>query len=606
MGATHTARVEVVVAGMYLRATRRRKDGKVHVYWQLVRSVRHGRKVVQQTVAHLGELDAEGRARAKALAESITGGVEDRWQGDLFAAAGERVEPVAVRLDRVRLERGRAFGAVWLGWKLWQALKFDVLCAELMPRGREAVAWPEVVAILVIGRLCEPSSELHVAEDWYRSTALEDLLGVAVEQIYDERLYRALDQVLPHKEALEKHLVKRLGELFEIDYDLLLYDVTSTYFEGAGAPEICKRGYSRDHRPDCVQVNVALVVTREGIPLGYEVFAGNTADVDTVEEIVEKMERRYGKARRVWVMDRGMVSAENLAWLQSGGRLYVIGTPRSALRRWARELADKTDWREIREDVQVKICRGPDGQECFLLCRSAARAEKEKAMHERFGQRIEQGLASLGRRIEKAKRPLERGVIERQIGRLLERNGRAAAAYSITLAEDSCPAGVQLHWRRLGQWQDWASLSEGTYILRTNILEWSDEELWNTYVQLTEAEAAFRTHKSDLGLRPIWHHKADRIKAHILVCCLAYVLWKTLQKWQSQAGLGDAPRTILTELSRIQSADIVLPLATGTDRELRIRCVVRPEREQAILLQRLGLTLPERLNPPTTIGMIGM
>lgn len=598
--------VEAVVAGMYLRATRRRKDGKVHVYWQLVRSVRQGRKVVQQTVAHLGELDTEGRARAKALAESITGGVEDRWQGELFAAAGERVEAVAVRLDRVRLERGRAFGAVWLGCKLWQALKFDELCAELMPRGREAVAWAEVVAILVIGRLCEPSSELHVAEDWYRSTALEDLLGVGVEQIYDERLYRALDQVLPHKQALEKHLVQRRGELFAIEYDLLLYDVTSTYFEGTGAPELCQRGYSRDHRPDCVQVNVALVVTREGIPLGYEVFAGNTADVETVEEIVEKMESRYGKARRVWVMDRGMVSAENVAWLQSGGRLYVIGTPRSELRRWARELEDKTDWRAIREDVQVKICRGPDGQECFLLCRSAARAEKEKAMHERFGKRIEQGLASLGRRIEKAKRPLERGALERQIGRLLERNSRAAAAYSITLAEDSRPAGVQLHWSRLGQWQDWASLSEGTYILRTNILDWSDEDLWKTYVQLTEAEAAFRTQKSDLGIRPIWHHKADRIKAHILVCFLAYVLWKTLQQWQSKAGLGDSPRTIFTELSRIQSADIVLPLANGSDRELRIRCVVRPEREQAILLQRLGLTLPERLTPPTTIGMIGM
>ena len=303
---------------MYLRAARRHKDGKEHVYWQLVRSVRHGRKVVQQTVAHLGELDAEGRARASALARSITGGVGEEQQGDLFSLARPAAEPTPVRLDRVRLERARSFGAVWLGWTLWQALHFDHLCRELLPAGREAVPWADVLAILVIGRLCEPSSELHVAEDWYRSTALEDLVGVKIEAIYDERLYRALDRVLPHKEALEKHLVRRLGELFQIEYDLLLYDVTSTYFEGVGAPEICKRGYSRDHRPDCVQVNVALVVTRQGLPLGYEIFAGNIADVETVEEIVEKMESRYGKAQRVWVMDRGMVSAENIAWLQQG------------------------------------------------------------------------------------------------------------------------------------------------------------------------------------------------------------------------------------------------------------------------------------------------
>ncbi len=588
------------MAGMYLRATRRRKDGKVHVYWQLVRSVRLGRKVRQQTVAHLGELDADGRARARALAESITGRRADGAQGDLFTG---REEAVSVRLDRVRLERGRTFGAVWLGLKLWQALGFDELCTELMPRGREAVAWGDVAAILVIGRLCEPSSELHVAENWYRTTALEDLLGVAVEQIYDERLYRALDHLLPHKEELEKHLVQRLGELFQLDYDLLLYDVTSTYFEGVGDPQLCQRGYSRDHRPDCVQVNVALVVTREGMPLGYEIFAGNTADVATVQEIVERMEGRYGKANRVWVMDRGMASAENIGWLQRSNRRYVIGTPRSELRRFARELADKTDWRAIRTDVQVKICPGPDGQESFLLCRSAARVEKEQAMHERFSHRIEQGLASLDRRIARAKRPLERGVLERQIGRLLERNRRAAAAYAITLVDDEAPAGVKLAWSRHTQWEDWASLSEGTYILRTNVSEWSDEELWRTYLQLTEAEAAFRIHKSDLGLRPIWHHKADRIKAHILVCFLAYVLWKTLQKWQSQAGLGDSPRTIFTELSRIQAADIVLPLANGDAGELHIRCVVRPEREQAILLQRLGLTLPERLCPPKTIEM---
>jgi transposase len=588
---------------VYLRHTTRRKDGKSHVYWRLVRSVRRGAKVVQETVAQLGELDSEGRARAEELARNICGRGSEHEQGQLFDWSGP-CEPLAVKLNGVRLERSRSFGAVWLGLKLWQALKLDAVLGELLPRSREAVSWAEVIALLVIARLCEPSSELYVAEKWYRTTALEDLLGVSAENIYDERLYRALDRLLPHKEAIEKHLVKRLGELFDLDYDLLLYDVTSSYFEGLADPEIAQRGYSRDHRPDCVQINIALVVSREGMPLGYEIFAGNTTDVSTVQETVEKMEERFGKVNRVWVMDRGMVSAENIAWLNATQRRYVIGTARSELRRYSKELGEKTDWRQIREDVGVKICRGPDGSETFLLCRSASRMEKEKAMHERFSKRIEEGLLSLGRRIEKSQSALERGKLERQIGRLLGRNSRAAARYLIVISEaPSVPAKVKLQWSQRTEWDDWARLSEGTYILRTNIHDWTDEELWKTYIQLSEAEAAFRIHKSDLCIRPIWHHKKDRIKAHILICFLAYGLWKTLQKWQSRAGLGDAPRTLLTELSRIHSADIVLPLADGSKRELRLRCVVRPEREQQLLLQRLGLTVPERLRPPAIAKM---
>jgi transposase len=588
---------------VYLRHTRRFKDGKSHVYWRLVRSVRRGRKVVQQTVAQLGELDAAGRLRAAALARSIAGRAAECWQGQLFDGT-EPTDSVAVKLDGVRLERSRSFGAVWLGWILWRALKLDELCGALLTSKRDTVSWAEVVAILVIGRLCEPSSELHVAESWYRTTALEDLLGVSTENIYDERLYRALDRLLPHKEAIEKHLVKRLGELFDLEYDLLLYDVTSTYFEGLADPSIAKRGYSRDHRPDCVQVNIALVVSREGMPLGYEIFAGNTTDVTTVQQIVEKMEDRFGKVNRVWVMDRGMVSAENIAWLNATGRRYVIGTPRAELRRFAKQIAERTDWRQIREDIEVKICRGPDGSETFLLCRSASRSEKEKAMHERFSRRIEEGLHSLARRIEKSQTPLDQGALQRQVGRLLERNSRASARYSISLTQDkTTPAGVKLKWSTRPEWDDWAKLSEGTYILRSNIHHWTDEQLWKTYIQLSEAEAAFRIQKSDLCIRPIWHHKHGRIKAHILICFLAYVLWKTLQQWQSHAGLGHSPRTILTELSRIHAADIVLPLADASKRELKLRCVVRPDREQELLLQRLGLILPKRLRPPSGTQM---
>jgi transposase len=585
---------------VYLRHTVVRKGGRAHTYWRLVRSVRRGRKVVQETVAQLGELDGEGRAQARLLAHAITGRAD---QQELFEATATGEQTVAVCLKGLRVERGRSFGDVWLGWTLWRALRLDALCAELLPAGREAVPWAQMAAVLVMARLCEPSSELHIAEDWYRKTALEDLLGVAAEQIYDNRLYRALDRLLPHKRAIEQHLKQRLGDLFALDYDLLLYDVTSTYFEGlAAANTLAARGYSRDHRPDCKQVTIALVVTRGGMPLGYEVFAGNRTDVTTVEEIVGTMEARYGLANRVWVMDRGMTSAENVAWLQQTGRRYLIGAPKSELRKWAREIAEAKDWNTVREGVEAKLCPGPDGAETFVLCRSVERREKEKAMHERFAARIEKGLHSLGHRLERARRALDRGTLERQIGRLLERNSRAAGRYTIDLVEDPTrPSGLRLEWSVRPEWDEWSRHSEGCYVLRTNIADWNAETLWRTYVQLSEAEAAFRIQKSALSIRPIWHQKTERVQAHILVCFLAYVLWKTLEQWQSRAGLGNSPRTILDELARIQSTDVVLPLADDPGRELRIRCVVRPDTAQALLLDRLGLRLPERLSVPPKI-----
>jgi transposase len=582
------------VSGVYLRHSTVRKDGKTHTYWRLVRSVRRNGKVVQETVAQLGELDADGRAKAKALARQITGRGDQR---ELFEVADRDEAPVPVRLKRLRLERGRAFGDVWLGWTLWRALRLDALCDEVLESGRETVPWAQMAAILVVARLCEPSSELHIAEDWYRRTSLEDLLGVPAERVNDDRLYRALDRLLPHKEAIEQHLVKRLGELFDLSYDLLLYDVTSTYFEGLAARNpLAQRGHSRDHRPDCKQVCIALVVTRDGMPLGYEVFPGNRVDVTTVEEIVEAMEARYGIANRVWVMDRGMSSAENVAWLQETKRRYLIGTPKSELKKWSREVAEAKDWRTVRGGVEAKLCTGPDGQETFLLCRSADRREKERAMHARFAKRIEARLESLGRRLERSRQRLKRGPIDRQIGRILGQNSRAAGRYQVRLEKDaSQDSGLRLVWSAKPEWDDWAQHSEGTYVLRTNVHEWSEEDLWRTYIQLTEAEAAFRIHKTDLSIRPIWHQKAERVQAHILVCFLAYVLWKTLEQWQQRAGLGNSPRTILEELARIQSTDVVIPLADGSRRELRLRCVVRPDRAQAMLLDRLGLRLPERL-----------
>jgi transposase len=582
---------------VYLRHSTRRKDGKTHTYWRLVRSVRRNGKVVQETIAQLGELDEQGRARARALAIAITGGKE---QCELFETPRPVTEPVPVQLDKIRLERGRRFGDVWLGWTLWRALEMDTFCEAKMPHGREQVPWATMAAILVIARLCEPSSELHIAESWYQRTALEDLLGVPPELVNDDRLYRALDHLVEHKDTLQQHLVKRLGELFALDYELLLYDVTSTYFEGQAARNpMAKRGHSRDHRSDCKQVCIALVVTREGMPLGYEVFGGNRVDVTTVEHIVDTMEGRYGKAHRVWVMDRGMTSADNVSWLQHTGRRYLIGASKQELKRFASELLDARDWNVVREGVEAKLCQGPDGYETFVLVRSVERQRKEQAMHERFAQRIEAGLTSLGRRINASRKPLQRSPIERQIGRLLGKNSRAAGRYVVHLVDDpSHPATLRLEWARRAEWDDWSRHSEGCYVLRTNVTDWTTDELWKTYIQLTEAEAAFRIHKTELSLRPIWHQRADRVQAHILVCFLAYVLWKTLEQWQKRAGLGNSPRTLLDQIGSIQSADVILPIAATPARELRLRFVVRPDRSQATLLDHLGLRLPERLRLP--------
>jgi len=327
---------------VYLRHTTVRKNGKTHTYWRLVRSVRRGRKVRQETVAMLGELDARGRASARALADSITG---RRTHPSLFEPAdSDEDERVGVRLNAVRIERSRQFGGYFLGLTLWRALKLDVLFERLLPPGREDVRWSTLAAALVLCRLGSPSSELHIAEDLYRRTALDDLLDLPADKVNDDRLYRALDRVLPHKRAVEMHLKTRLGELFDLEYDLLLYDVTSTYFEGlAKRNPQAKRGYSRDHRPDCKQVCIALVVTRDGMPLAYEVFDGNRVDVTTVEEIVTAVEERYGRADRVWVMDRGMASETNFEWLREGGRSYLIGASKSELRRFEEQIVDRRD-----------------------------------------------------------------------------------------------------------------------------------------------------------------------------------------------------------------------------------------------------------------------
>jgi transposase len=575
---------------MYLRHTIRKKDGKVHRYWCLVRSVRVGRRVIQQTVAHLGELDNEGRIQARALAHRLIGVPE---QAPLFSDGSEHLT-VPVRLKGIRVERSRQFGDVYLALALWRGTGLAQLCNELLPTGKERVAWEKIAAILVAARLCEPASELHIAEDWYRRTALCDLLQVGDEEINKDRLYRGLDHLLKHKATIEAHLSRRAGELFAVQNEVLLYDVTSTYFEGeAEANQLAQRGYSRDHRPDCKQVLIALIVTFDGFPLGYEVFAGNTHDSQTLQTIVTTMEARHGTVGRVWIADRGMASRENLSWLRQTGRRYIIGAPKSELKKFAEALADRTGWREVREGVEVKLTRCPDTDETVVLCRSAERRSKEQAMHDKFSKRIEAALKRLAGRIVRSKRRLDREEVNRQIGRILQQNQRAAQRFTVRLAEDSAPAGFRLEVQVNASFDDWAALSEGAYLLRSNVSDWKEEQLWKAYIQLTQAEAAFRIQKDQLKVRPVWHQRSDRVEAHILVCFLAFVLWKTLEMWQSRGGLGNSPRTILEELARIQSHDIVLP--TATLGQIRLRCVTQPDTAQAALIDRLGIALPKRM-----------
>src|SRR5271165_3431061 len=546
---------------MYLRHTTRKKDGKVHRYWTLVRSVRVVRRVIQQTVAHLGELDEQGRFEARALSRALIGTPERSTLFEDDHDCDYESMPL-VRLKAVRIERSRQFGDVYLALALWRGLGLEELCERLLPVGRERIARSKMAAVLVAARFCEPSSELHIAEDWYRRTALCDLLQLSDEEVGKDRLYRGLDHLLEHKAALEAHLSKRCGELFSVQNEVLLYDVTSTYFEGqANGIELAKRGYSRDHRPDCKQVCIALVVSFDGFPLGYEVFAGNTHDSKTLQTIVNTMEARHGMVGRVWIADRGMASAANLAWLRQTGRRYIIGAPKSELKTFGAELARSDGWRTVQDGVEVKLARHPETGETAILCRSADRRSKEKAMHDKFSRRITAALERLAARIARSKKRLDPAPVNRQIGRILQQNQRAAARFAIALEPDPCPASFRLSVTCNDAFDDWAALSEGAYLLRSNITDWSDQQLWKAYIQLTQAEAAFRIQKDQLNVRPIWHQREDRVQAHILVCFLAFVLWKCLEMWQSRASLGNSPRTILEELARIQSHDVVLPTA---------------------------------------------
>ena len=605
---------------MFIRQCYRTKNGQRYAYWALVESYRTVTGPRQRVVAWLGKLDEAGRLGVQHAADASRTAVEPTRKTEHRQPLGQQlrfefdddhstVQPrwVEVNAAGVQVENVRQFGGPWLALHLIQTLQLDTFLDNAIPAGREHVPWDVSSLILIIARLLEPSSELYIAEQWYPKTALPDLLGVPEERIDDNRLYRALDQLLPHKEALEVHLKECLGGLFQLEYDLLLYDVTSTFFEGAADFPLAQRGYSRDQRSDCKQVCIGLVVSRCGMPLGYSVFAGNTADVTTVKGIVDTMERRYGKSDRIWVMDRGMVSEDNIKFLREGGRRYIVGTPKSMLKKFEQDIL-KEDWHSIRDGLEVKIVPWPKSDdddddddeastsevdsspERFILCRSRERSKKEEGITQRFEKKIEESLNRMKARCEKQQRDPQK--VERQIGGLLSKNSRAAKLFDVKVTKTD-EGFAKIEWSKVEATRDWATLSAGCYLLRTNVADWTDEELWKAYIQLTEAEAAFRIHKSDLSIRPIWHTKEDRVLAHIFVCFLAYVLWKTLGQLCDKAGLGSEPRRVLAELSEIRSMDVVLPTRSGV--EIRTRCVSKPTDHQQILLEKLRLKLPSKI-----------
>jgi transposase len=586
---------------MFLRRNRRTVNGECYEYWTLVKTVRTAQGPRQEIVATLGkEPGLESRTRhgweqVADLLEGRTPAEQGRLGKGLSSAP--QAQWAQVDLRGVRVERVREFGQVYLALSLWRRLGLQALLQEIIEAGDEDVPWELTVCILTVARFCGQRSELEVAERWYADSALEDLLGVPFSQVNDARLYRGLDVLHAHKEQLCAHLLKRYQDWFGVEFEFLLYDVTSTYFEGqALANRKAARGYSRDHRPDCKQVNIGLVVTPEGLPIGYEIFAGNTADVTTVEDMVEMMEKKYGQAKRIWVMDRGMVSEDNIDFLRARDARYLVGTPKSQLKAFQAQLLDQENWAQVQEGVEVKLVAHPDGgqDEQFVLCRSSARREKEVAMIELARQRLRAQLdkthASLQQR--PARDPW---VIERRIGRWLGRYPAAERLIEVAVERNAQAQACGLKITERADRAAWAQHAHGAYLLRTNCTEKDPAKLWRWYMQLSQAEEAFRISKSDLSLRPVFHQKTQRVEAHILVCFLTLTLWRTLEMWMRGKGLGNCSRQLLKEVATVHSLDVVLPVKepqSQQTREVRLRVVARPDRMVAELLVRLGLELP--------------
>ena len=579
---------------MFLRKLRVHKDGKEHRYWSLVETVRTADGPRQRTLCYLGELNGSAQARWQKTVEVFNEHGESS-QLKLFPSDAEVPDDpnvARVLLKKVRVERTRRFGDCYLGLELWKRLGLEEFFAQRLDGDGADVAWSRVAAVLAINRLCTPGSELAVEQHWYPSTALDDLLHIEKGKINDTRLYRCLDRLLPLKTKIEQHLKQRYGELFQAEFDVLLYDLTSTYVEGAAEENpLMRRGYSRDHRPDGEQLVLALIVNQEGFPFSYEVFEGNRADVSTVEAILRTVERKHGKARRVWIFDRGVVSEENLVAIRKRGGEYLVGTPPSKLKQFEAELL-KDDFEKIRPDVEVKQVQIPGGEETYILCRTAGRKEKEKAIRSRFVAKIEKALTGLEKRIAEDKLK-DRDKMLMRLGRIQASHPQVADLYEMAIKDNQ--GRTRLVWRQKSDQQEWLEAREGAYLLRTNLRAGSAADFWKKYMQLTEVEAAFRTLKSELAIRPLFHQLERRVKAHVLVAFLGYALLVTLKHLLKRAGSEHSPAKVLKRLSELYSVDIVLPTIEG--REIFLRRISKLDEEQQTILHQLQLQLPERLEP---------
>ena len=598
---------------MFLRRYVRTKAGKQHTYFALVESIRTDAGPRQHVVAYLGELNAdqERRWQRTVVFHNRQGDAQQLrlFPDDDTIPLPDDPDIVRVRVKEIGWTNARRFGDVYLARWLWNLLDLDAIIDRHIPQGRETVRPADVVAIEVINRLCAPASEFALAEHWYASTGLDDLLGVPDESVTKDRLYRTLDQLLQAQISIENDLKARFQGLFQLEYDLLLYDLTSSYFEGlAEENDLAQRGYSRDHRSDCKQIVLALVVTRDGFPLAHETLVGNTKDVQTVRHIVGVIEERFGKTQRVWVMDRGMISADTLAFLEEPGRRYLLATRRDELKKFQEEL-QPAGWQKMLEHPGVVVKLLKRDAVHYLLARSNDRKKKERAIRRKQRRGLALALRKLQTRVAKG-RLKQRDKILEAIGRLKGRFPKAVPFVIVSVT--TTPLSVVVQWQ-VAKFQD-ALRRDGAYVLRSNQDGWTAELFWETYTQLTTVERAFRVLKSELLLRPIWHQYSGRTQAHVFVCVLAYALWKTLDHLAKRAGLqtlirkpdlarGNAvpkprpmtPEVILRELSRILIGDIELPTTDG--RRLIFRRVARPDAEQKRILQALGIDMPERLSP---------
>jgi transposase len=583
---------------MFLKRRTRRKDGKEHVYYSICESLRvHRGRTMQRQVLHLGELNTRQHDSWQHTLDVLH---EDgsRHQRRIFtdqegaAPAGDD-DIVEVKLSTFAVKQPRRFGDCWVGCHAWEQLGLRAFWQEQLGEEAGEVPWAKVLELLAVNRLLDPRSELYVHEKWFGQTAMDVLLDTDAAVAGKDRLYRCLDRLVAHKPELEKHLAAKWRDLFGATFDILLYDLTSTYFEGeAEQVTSAERGYSRDHRPDCLQVVLALVVTPEGFPLTYEVFPGNTLDRSTLATILDTVEAKHGKARRLWVFDRGIISEDNLALLRERGAHYLVGTPKRKLQAYEQKLLEGP-WTRASAEVEVQLV--PENDEVYVLCRSAGRKAKEKAMRWRWLRRLLGDLRSLRRRVAQGqlKNP---DLIQQTIGKLSERHPQAWRWVTVeyTAPEDEQGLGrVSWTWdrekfRRSVQ-------AEGAYLLRAYWTEKDPAKLWSTYIQLTEAEAAFRTLKTDIKVRPIWHWTESRVQAHLMVAFLGYCMWVYLKKSCQGAAPSLTPAALLDQLRRIVLVEVWFELRDGGT--ICLPRITQPEPPQAALLAQLGWTLPAQPPP---------